>query len=374
MANEEASEIPLGKTILEMKHIHFLVSLFPLFFGLIVFTSCNGQEKSPKKVQLSKVPPTILETGATSQIAEYIRHIFQDKNGNFWFGTNGYGVVHFDGDSLFYYSNEQGFHGQQITGIVGDKEQNIWFATDQGVVKYDWSVSNNGVKQFTNYSDPKYFGGERFWSIHADSKNNIWAGAVTGIFRFDGESWSSFEIPHPEPLKGDFLTGGTSCAILEDSAGNLWFSTRGYGAYRYDGTSFNHFTTEDGLSSDDVYEIFEDRKGNIWFGTLDGGVSKFDGQQFTNFTQSNSNLGNNEVCIIYQDKVGNIWLSAEGFGVYRYDGESFTNFFKKQGLGVRAVQAILEDDEGRLWVGGGGGLYRYDGESFVNVTKNGPWN
>ncbi|MEL6142708.1 MAG: two-component regulator propeller domain-containing protein, partial [Bacteroidota bacterium] len=82
---------------------------------------------------------------------------------------------------------------------------------------------------------------------------------------------------------------------------------------------------------------------------------------------------NNEVCAIYEDKQGNIWLSSEGFGVYRYDGTSFKNYGQQEGLGVGAVQAILEDREGRLWVGGGGGLYRYEGDVFINVTRDGPW-
>ena len=66
-------------------------------------------------------------------------------------------------------------------------------------------------------------------------------------------------------------------------------------------------------------------------------------------------------------------MSSEGYGVYRYDGKSFTNYSEEEGLGVRAVQTIYEDREGRFWVGGGGGLYRFDGHSFINVTKNGPW-
>jgi ligand-binding sensor domain-containing protein len=38
-----------------------------------------------------------------------------------------------------------------------------------------------------------------------------------------------------------------------------------------------------------------------------------------------------------------------------------------------APQAIFEDKEGRLWVGGGGGLYQFDGKSFFHVTKHGPF-
>jgi ligand-binding sensor domain-containing protein len=137
----------------------------------------------------------------------------------------------------------------------------------------------------------------------------------------------------------------------------------------------------------------EDSKGNIWFGTRYGGLSRYDGKNFTNYTTKDG-IGNNEVCVIYEDKEGNIWFSSEGYGVYRYNAspavslgeslpdvkEGFTNYSQEQGLGVRAVQTIFEDKEGRLWVGGGGGLYRYEvtslpirQEGFINVTKNGPW-
>ena len=72
-------------------------------------------------------------------------------------------------------------------------------------------------------------------------------------------------------------------------------------------------------------------------------------------------------------KSGNIWFSSEGFGVYKFDGNTFSNYSTEEGLMVRAVQTIFEDNEGQLWTGGGGGLYRLNGDTFINVTKEGPW-
>ena len=362
--------------------------VLPLIFTWSLFSACSGQDESSEKLRQTDQASTIHVPDPSPQIAGYVRNIFQDKNGDLWFGTNGYGVAHYDGDSVSYYSNAQGFHGQQITGIAEDLEKNLWFSTDQGIVKYDWSDTTKSEKIFTNYSDHQYFGGQRFWSVFADSKNRIWAGAETGIFLFDGIIWVPFKLPYPEEVSGDFITKGTSWSITEDRKANIWFSTNGFGAFKYDGKLFTQFTEKEGLTDNSVDQILEDRNGNIWFGTRFGGISRFDGERFTNYSQKDDIIGNDEVCVIYEDRAGNIWFSSEGYGVYRYDPTAeqegrnpFTNFSEEQGLGVRAVQTIFEDREGRFWVGGGGGLYRYDpevgktgGKSFYNVTKEGPWN
>lgn len=380
-----------------MKKAILLLSVCTIILTSILWTSCKGQEKASDKVQQSKEGPMNPEAPPNQQIAEYIRHIFQDKNGNFWFGTNGYGAAYYGvspknsvggENEVSYYSIAQGFGGYQITGITEDPNRNIWFATDQGVVKYDWSSNSDGSKKFINYSSQQYFGGQRFWSIFADSNGYIWAGAEKGIFRFDGLIWAPFELPYPEDVSGNFITSRTTWSISEDSQGNIWFSTNGYGAFKYAQSNgmegdqlFTQYSEKDGLTDNSVDVIMEDRNGNIWFGTRHGGISRYDGVTFTNYTADDS-IGDNEVCIIYEDKEGNIWFSSEGFGVYRYNSHPaglvgqesrFSNFSQDQGLGVRAVQDIFEDRDGHLWVGGGGGLYRLKGETFINVTINGPW-
>jgi len=373
-----------------------LPSINLIFFSLIFMISCSSQNESAlsenTRTKLETAPNVDLLTNPLNppkpktQIAEYIRHIFQDKNGNFWYGTNGYGTAHYNGDSISYFSLDQGFGGTQILGISEDPEKNIWFATDQGAVKYDWSNTENGDKLFTNYPSEKFLDGERPWSILADSKGIIWVGTNRGVFRFKDSKWKAFEMPYSEGFDYQRFSNRTTWSISEDKKGNIWFGTNGNGAFKYDPSaegskSFIQYTKKDGLTDNSVDVILEDKNGDIWFGTRFGGASHYDGQTFTNYTQRDGlSISNDEVCAIYEDKRGNIWMSSEGFGVYRFDGKSFTNFGENEGLGVRAVQTIFEDREGRFWVGGGGGLYRFNAiqlpsgkAGFYNVTKDGPW-
>ena len=114
---------------------------------------------------------------------------------------------------------------------------------------------------------------------------------------------------------------------MRDRSGNLWFSTGGGGAIKYDGKNFTQFTKKVGLTSDYVFSIFEDYSGNLWFGTSDG-VSKFDGKTFTNFTEKDG-LSNNSVDAIIEETTGNLWFGTDG-GVSKYDGKTFTHFTEKK--------------------------------------------
>jgi len=279
---------------------------------------------------------------------------------------------HYDGDRVSYYSIEDGFTGNQVTGIAEGLDKNIWFATDLGIVYFDWSIDSIGGKKFTNNTSHQHFEGERFWSIYSNSNGIIWAGSSSCIYKYDGIGWMSFDLPYPVEGTGSFITKATTWSITEDRHGNMWFGTNGYGAFKFDGQSFTQYSEKDGLTDNSVDVIMEDSHGDIWFGTRFGGVSRYDGKTFTNYT-ANDSIGNDEVCDIYEDSYGDIWLSSEGYGVYRYDGKSFTNYSENEGLGILAVQTIYQDREGRIWVGGGGGLYRFLGGTFFNVTKEGPW-
>lgn len=321
------------------------------------------------------------------QISEYVREVFQDREGHYWFGTNGEGVCRYDGTSLTFLSEKEGFGGTAVRGIVQDDAGAMWFATDGGVSRYASGV-------FTNYTMADGLSANSVWSLMLDSSGTIWAGTHEGVCRFDSGSFVPFPLPghqveHPESSFSSRIV----FAMFEDQAGSIWFGTYGAGVHRYDGESFTSYTTSDGLAGNLVRSVRGDRLGRIWIGTDGGGVSCFDGSTFRTFTVEDG-LNNNRVFEILEDHAGNMWFSTLGAGVCRYDGSSFTGFGVDRGLivndlpcpcgsgkqhqnchgpGGGHVQEIFEDRDRRLWFGCSGGLFRLEGERFVNVTRNGPW-
>ena len=347
-----------------------MFKLLPLVVVCVIFSfaSCRGQDKTTNlkgggiktnAQKLTVLPPD-------EQISEYVREVFQDRDGVYWFGTNGDGVGKYDGESLTFLSEKEGLGGTAIRGILQAPDGEMWFATDGGVSRY-----KSG--KFTNYTSANGLTDNQVWSIFQDRAGTIWAGTMGGVCRFNGKSFVPFPIPRARvdnPAEG--FGPQVVWAMFEDRDGNMWFGTDGEGARKYDGKSFTSYTNKEGLAGNTVRSIVGDSRGRIWFGTRSGGVSCLDGTRFKNFTKADG-LTNNEVYEILEDKAGNLWSSTRGEGVCRYDGKTFTGFSSKSGLTLPHVQSIFEDQNGMLWFGCSGGLFHYDGKTFVNVGKDGPW-
>ena len=186
-------------------------------------------------------------------------------------------------------------------------------------------------------------------NVRQARNGDILIASYLGVFRYDGTSFTNISSEISWPTFWD---------VLEDRKGNLWFASQDSGVYYYNGKSFQHFTTKDGLASNMVFSIYEDKKGNIWFGT-GGGASRYDGKSFQNSKEM----------LFLEDKTGKLWFSTGG-GARIYDGKTFTVLKNKDGKPFTNVRSIIEDKKGNIWLTGSDGLWRYDGSTFTNFTQN----
>jgi ligand-binding sensor domain-containing protein len=204
-------------------------------------------------------------------------------------------------------------------------------------------------------------------NIKQDRNGNILiAGSnssVCDVFRYDGKSFTNLTIK---------LDSHRFWDVLEDRRGNIWFASIDSGVYYYNGKSFQHFTTREGLANNAVMCIYEDKTGIIWIGT-GSGVSRYDGKSFRNFT-TKEGLSNNDLTTIMEDKTGKLWFGTRGEACF-YDGKTFTVLKNKDGKAFNNVGSIIEDKKGNIWFGVNGGrangLWRYDGSTFTNVSQRG---
>ena len=173
-------------------------------------------------------------------------------------------------------------------------------------------------------------------------------------------------------LKNGTQSGVVACELL-DKDGNLWFSIKGEGAYRYDGKSFTNFTTKDGLCNNNVGAIIQDRAGNILLGT-NNGICKFDGKTFTKYSIPDTL----SITCMLEDNIGNLWFGTMGNGIYRYNGKSLDNFLNSNrqeynlGRNNQLILDMIQDKNGNLWFcsWNGGGVWKYDGNDFTNFVPH----
>jgi sugar lactone lactonase YvrE len=194
---------------------------------------------------------------------------------------------------------------------------------------------------------------------------DILIASYLGVFRYDpgradGKSFTNLTSEISPPRFSSFWD------VLEDRKGNLWFGTRDSGVYLLPlgQTTFQHFTTKDGLASNMALHIYEDRAGNIWFGP---GGSRYDGKSFRNFTTKDGFPGNS-IRLLLEDKTGKLWFGAQGEDMFVYDGKTFTVLKNKDGKAFNNVWSIIEDKKGNIWFGADG-LWRYDGRTFTKVSQ-----
>ena len=335
-----------------------------ILLSLIIISSisCHSQGQKTKE--------------QSGQIGQYVVDVFEDSNGNLWFGTLEKGVAKYDGKTLKYFTSEDGLSTNRITTIIEDSANTLWFGTGEGITKYDGNT-------FTNYTEEDGLCDNRVSGLFIDSKGMFWIGTWGGICQFDGKKFTDFALPYPHvetPINKD--TKNWITEIKEDSQGNMWFCRDGYGATKYDGQSFTHFTKKMGLHSNNVTVIEEDKAGNLWFATRvaerddpdparrfgSGGINKFDGKNFTSFPEI-AGFNEDDVYGMYRDPSDNLWVSTSSNGLYQYDGKEFINY----NITI-SLMSMLKDKNGTLWLGGAGGLFRMNSEGeIINVLQDGPW-
>lgn len=365
-----------------MNSSFFRSQLWIVLTFLVIVTSCKPQIKTATHGKEEGNLTGQMDDNPDSQIGEYVIGVFEDSKGNLWLSTLTKGVARFDGNTFSYFNTQNGFNGDRGGSIIEDSNGELWFGTHSGISKYDG-------KTFTHFNESDGLCDNQVSNLILDRKGDLWIGTWGGVCKFDGERFTDFPLPNPPIDPPSYqATMHWISEIMEDSKGNIWIARQGYGACRYDGESFTHFTKKEGLPSNSVTDIQEDAQGNIWFGTRvtekdhpdpdqrdgPGGLVKYDGTTFEAFPDKKG-LSGSDVNQIYRDREDNIWISTLQNGVYRYDGKQFRNFSKRDSGHPfsNSIVSILKDSKGKVWLGCAGGLFRLDSEGIVNVTTEGPW-
>lgn len=319
--------------------------------------------------------------------------LLESADGDLWAGTEEGGVTRYHKGKFKTYTTEDGLPGNWIVRIENLSDGSILFLTDRGLARFKdekfepyelaadenmsrfihvdreggiWYANSEGLHRLKNSNLTTYpisienlsFSNTQ---IFTDSQGSVWVSKYkSGVFRLHNGEVKEYGV-------SDGLPDAFVSKIIEDSAGNLWFATRGNGGLvRYRAGVFTRITTEQGLSSNDVSAICEDREGNLWVGTGNRGLNRLT-RQTVETISTRDGLVNDNVYPIFEDSAGRIWIGTTS-GLSKYENGKLTSYTRKDGLKNGIIQSFYEDSKGRLWIGWMGGAGWFENGRIVDFT------
>ncbi len=245
--------------------------------------------------------------------------------------------------------------------------------TSQNSVVFDRISTNEGLSQ----GDVN--------AIYQDNKGFMWFATHDGLNKYNGYE---FNIYKPNPNNPNSINSNLIYAITGDNQGNLWVGTTGNGLNYYDKSTgnFKHYLNKKGdnnsLSNNHINVLYKDKKNMLWIGTADGldliDLNKTkDSVKFKHFSLSSDkilrDLLENNIRTIFEDSHNQLWVGGSK-GLFKLSrDENGTIYFRLINNQINipnntTVQSITEDNYGRLIIGTGKGLYGFN-PSFKKVFK-----
>jgi len=177
------------------------------------------------------------------------------------------------------------------------------------------------------------------FAIAQDVDGYLWLGGPTGLVRFDGTRFAAWSDLHPNLP----LPAGPVHAIVASDDGSLWVGLGGGGGVvRVRRGAITKYTPTDGAPPG-VSGMILDRHGALWVATRRGLFRLVNGHW--SLLGKADGYSGMEAFSVYEDRAGRMWAGTAA-GVYRRDNE----IFELVDASATAVQSIVEDEAGVLWV------------------------
>lgn len=284
-------------------------------------------------------------------------------DGSLWVGTDGAGLYHVSGGTWDHYGPDKGLANWYIPSVAVAPDGEVWasdfwwggpYRLEQGHFRRPIGIeeTSNPVFALVPLGDGEWLVGNRDGLRH-------WRGGLS--------TWlaRSPDVSAPEV-----------CAIARDPAGATWCGFAHGGLARVAEGRVTHFREADGLASDAVTCLLAEPDGTVWVGTADRGVSRFKDGRFATVGPEHG-LVDNAICAIVDDGRGCLWLSTH-HGIQRIDKGALNRcadgsspvfssqvYDRSDGLpiieftsGFQSVAGRTPD--GRLWFASGKGLVSVD--------------
>jgi ligand-binding sensor domain-containing protein/two-component sensor histidine kinase len=315
--------------------------------GFTVFTAEDGVPAASSLLETPKREIVALTAGATDA-----------------------GAITFDGHSFLPIrlphargENSWGWNQMMLVDHLGD----WWIGTRRGVIRVEGVDEAKGLETARRkrvYSRRDGLASDVVIRLFEDSRGDIWVATVegsNGLSRWQRsvDRWHHYTTADGFPFDAAFIA-----SMAEDRGGHVWFGFSGDGGLaRYRDGGLTRYGADSGVPPGTIRNLFIDSRGRLWAGSFRSGLVRVDEPEserprFDVYTTEHG-LSSNEISAVSEDRFGQIYAGT-GRGIDRLDpltGRVVT-FWAGTGLPACEVFSALRDRTGVLWFGCISGLMR----------------
>lgn len=267
-------------------------------------------------------------------------------------------------------TSNSGLSQNTVVKIIQDKKGFLWFATADGLSRYD----GYNFKVFkSDPSNPKSLSGSDIFSVAEDEQGNLWVGtrgaglnkiiSKTGeIIRlgkgYNGADWSNLSVSSIASL------GGNKICVAYPELGTIVYDIHS-----------NQVIAEESYIRDanvkNVARVIKHSNGSVWVGTTDGRLIALIGKKSSipfDLGPNKTKLGF-RIRVIYELSNGNLLVGTEGGGVFEFNPQKqwikrvFYNSSEPKSRDNN-VTSITKDANSNLWLGTDNGIFILNKEQF----------
>ena len=241
-------------------------------------------------------------------------------------------------------TTKQGLATDAVQCVFEDREGNIWLGTQNGLQR----LTPNRVTPIATLPLAR--------SAALTPDGSVWIGSAAGLTRFVAGGQRQY-------TEMDGLGGSVVLALNVDPSGTLWISTEN-GVSRFQHERFSGIVVP---SNGVVQRVFSmaTTSSSTWLRSLSRRLFKVSPQGLVIEPTEIPEDMRTGTLVVAADSRDNLWLGAsEGrVGVLRPNGH-----FDAYRLGIGAISAIHETDDGSIWIGGENGLSRLANGVVQSIT------
>ena len=285
---------------------------------------------------------------------------------------------------LTFERESDGLQFQSVMAILpGEEEGTPWVGNfGGGMLQID--ISANSALPPLEVSEP--LEDIAVFSIVRVSDGGLLVATPAGLWVLSSDLLTTQLYPNNSGQNGG-LGDGHVTRVLEDTENGFWVGMGGSGVYHLAPGSevFEVFRHEPGnpesLADDYITALLQTEAGAIWVGTRSAGLNyctlkPWRCRQFSADTAEPLNLGHFHVTDIFEDREGGLWVTTDGGGLHRAlfsaegEVEGFRRWTRHDGLVSDAAVAMVQDDDGTLWISTREGISRfeYSSNAFENYV------